>query len=273
MYGLIFNGKHSYSDMGLILLSKDRPILPEAKEVVEDLPGMDGEHDYSKVNSDNELKFKPRTHEITFYFDRNKINWRDPRVIRQAARKVAAWLGYGEAILVFDDEKDKQELAKVSNKLNLENQIESGRPFTVNFKCRPFPRQGTSTENIILDSDVLLDSDLRLDDEYQFAVTDATTVEVNNFGTHSVKPVIEVTGTFTTLQITVDGKTLNYTEAISNKTITLDCALLQVKEGVTNKNNVMTGSFLTLPVGINSVLISGTGLNCTVTFKFRPLYY
>lgn len=273
LYGLTFNGKHSYNDFSLIMLSKNRPILPEAKEVVEDIPGMDGEHDYSTANPDDELKYKSRTPEITFNFDRNKINWRDPRVIRQAARKVAAWLGCGEKVLVFDDEADKQELAKVSNKLDLENQIESGRPFTVNFKCRPFPCQIDSAETIILDSSILLDSDIRLDDAYQFVVTGNATVEVNNFGTHSVKPVIEIVGTFTTLSITVAGKTLNYTEAVSNKTITLDCALLQVKDGATNKNNAMTGDFLTLPVGVNSVQISGTGLNCTVTFKFRPLYY
>jgi predicted phage tail component-like protein len=234
---------------------------------------MDGEHDYSTVNTDNEVKYKPRTQECTFSFDRNKINWRDPRVIRQAARKIAAWLGCGEAVLIFDDESDKQEYAKVSNKLDLENQIESGRPFTVDFKCRPFPCQIDSVESITLDSNILLDSDLRLDDEYQFTVIGNRMVEVNNFGTHSVKPVIEITGSFTALSITVGGKTLNYTEAVSNKTIVLDCALLQAKDGIINKNNVATGLDLILPAGISSVEISGTALNCTVTFKFRPLYY
>ncbi len=273
MYGLTFNGKHSYNDMGLIMLSKDRPILPEAKEVVEDMPGRDGEYDYSTINPDSELKFKPRTQEITFNFDRNKINWRDPRVIRQAARKVAAWLGYGEAILVFDDESDKQEYAKVSNKLNLENQIESGRPFTVNFKCRPFPCQIDSMESIILDSSILLDSDLQLNDEYSFAITGNATVEVNNIGTHIVRPVIEVVGSFTTLSVTVAGKTISYIETVSNKTVTLDCALMQAKQGATNKNNKITGDFLILQPGKNQIQISGAGLNCTLTFKFRPLYY
>lgn len=273
MYGLTFNGKHSYNDMGLIMLSKNRPILPEVKEVVEDVQGADGEYDYSAINPDNELKFKPRIQEVTFNFDRNKLNKQDPRVIRQAARKVAAWLGRGESVLIFDDEADKQEYAKVNNKLDLENQIESGRPFTVNFKCRPFPCQIDSVESIILDSSILLDSDIRLDDVYQFTVNGNKTVEVNNFGTHSIKPVIEIMGTFTTLSITANGKTLNYAEAISNKTIILDCVLLQAKDGMTNKNNVMTGDFLILQSGINLVQITGTGLNCTVTFKFKPLYY
>lgn len=259
--------------MGLIMLSKDRPILPEAKEVVEDLPGMDGEHDYSTVNPDAEVKYKPRTHEITFNLDRNKISWHDPRAIRQAARKIAAWLGCGVAILVFDDEADKQEYARVSNKLDLENQIESGRPFTVNFKCRPFPCQIDSAEAITLDSNILLDGDLRLGDEYQFTMYGNKTVNINNFGTHTVKPVIEITGSFTAITFTLGSKSITYTENVTSKTITLDCVLKQAREGTTNKNNKVTGDFLTLPVGVNSIQITGTGLNCTVTFKFRPLYY
>jgi predicted phage tail component-like protein len=273
LFGLTFNGKHSFNDMGLILLSKDRPILPEPKEVTEDIPGADGEYDYSQVNSDNEQKYKPRVQEITFAFDRNNINWRDPRVIRQAARKIAAWLGCGESTLTFDDEADKQEYAKVNNKLDLENQIESGRPFTAQFRCRSFPCQIDSVETLMLDSKILLDSNLRLGDEFQFAVTGNTTVIVNNFGTHSIKPTIEITGSFTSITIAVGNKSITYSEAVSSKTIILDCAVKRASDGDTNKNNKLTGDFITLPVGVNSVQITGTGINCTVIFRFRPLYY
>jgi predicted phage tail component-like protein len=274
VFGLTFNGQHSYNNHGLIMLSKNRPILAEPKEIAEDAQGRDGEFDYSACNPDEEIKRKPRIQEITFAFDRNKINWRDPRVIRQKARSIAAWLGVGEALLVMDDESDKQEHAKVSNKLDLENQIETGRPFTVYFKCRPFSEQIDSSENItLLDSKVLLDSTLRLDDRYQFIITENTTIEVNNIGTHSVKPVIEITGTFNTLHFVASGKALIYNEALVSGTLSIDCKTMQARNGATNKGSMLSGYYLILAAGINSVQIGGAGLNCTVTFKFKPLYY
>ena len=46
LYGLTFNGRHS-SEFGLVMFSRNRPILPEPKLVAEDIPGMDGEYDFS----------------------------------------------------------------------------------------------------------------------------------------------------------------------------------------------------------------------------------
>jgi phage-related protein len=128
-------------------------------------------------------------------------------------------------------------------------------------------------ETITCESNVSLNSDLRLDDEYQYTVTGNATVEVNNFGTHKIKPVIEVTGSFTTISITMDGKTLGYAEALANGTVVIDNAKMQVAKDSINKNSVTTGDFLSLTAGVNSVQISGTGLNCTVSFKFKPMYY
>jgi predicted phage tail component-like protein len=273
IYGLTFNGKHSYRDFGLVMQSKNRPILPEPKIVTDEAACMDGEYDYSTVNPDNEVKYKSRTLEITFNFDRGKINCRNPFLIKQQARKIAAWLACGEAALIFDDELDKQELAKVVNKLDLESQVESGRPFTINFKCKPFSLLCETVEEIGLDTDIPLDSDYRLDESYIFNVSGNTSIEVNNFGTRNVKPVIEVMGTFTTLSITANGKIITYSESIASETITIDCEKLQTKKGILSKGQVVTGEYLTLITGLNAVQVSGSGLNCTITFKFRPLYF
>jgi predicted phage tail component-like protein len=133
LYGLTFNGKHSYKDFGLIMYSKNRPLLPEPKITTEDMPGMDGEYDYSAVNPDKEIKYKPREIEIEFTLKEPNL-----RLLRIKANKIAAWLACGEQKLIFDDEEDKYYLAKVANKLDLENQIVSIKRFTVQFRCRPF---------------------------------------------------------------------------------------------------------------------------------------
>lgn len=267
IYGLTFNGKHSFQDFGLVMFSKDRPLLPEPKIITEDAPGIDGELDYSSVNPDGETKYKDRPLEIEF-----TLKEPDPRYLRIKAREIAAWLACGEKQLVFDDEPDKFWLARVANRLDLENQIVSLKRFTIQFKCRPFAYWGQTTDNLILDSDILLDSDIRLDEEYSFSITGVTTVEVNNVGTRDTKPVIEVTGQFTTLAITVNGKTMTYNEALSSGTLRVDCEHMQVAIGSTNKTNAVN-DFIKIPVGINEVQIGGTGLNCTVSFIFRPQFY
>ena len=59
------------------MFSKNRPILPEPKIVSEDIPGMDGEYDYSNVNPDGEIKYKPRMIDIDF-----TLKERDPTKIK-----------------------------------------------------------------------------------------------------------------------------------------------------------------------------------------------
>jgi phage-related protein len=124
-----------------------------------------------------------------------------------------------------------------------------------------------------LDSNLILDSDIHLDpNEYSFTVASQRTISVNNYGTMNVSPITNITGSFSTLTISANGKTFSFSEAMSSNTLTIDHDKMTAKQGSDNKLSFVTGDFLTLIPGDNSITISGTGLNCTIDFVFAPKF-
>jgi len=261
IYGLTFNNVHS-STFGLYIKSK-QIISPEKNKRKLKIAGRNGSWDFG-----NET-YGDRYINVDF-----EILAENKGMLRLQIRDVLEWLS-GSGKLVFDDEIDKYYTAKVFSQIKPE-EIQSDGSFTVQFECNPFAELIYLAHEITdIDNDLLVHSKLRLDDLFQFDVNAPTTVEVNNFGTVPVRPTIKITGSFTTFSITYNEKTLNYNEAISNEEVIIDNENYTVKKGSINKLNVVTGNlntFLELPKGINNVDISGTGLNCTVVFNFRPMF-
>lgn len=247
MRGLTFNNKHSFTDMGLKMYSKVRNILPEPKTVYEDLPGVDGEYDYSDVNPDGRTKYRPFVDEIGFYLIEPNA-----AAVRTKAHQIAAWFACGESQLKYDDETGLYWIARIINKLDVESQLVRLKGFTAQFKCQPFAY-----------------GDSLVEAEYTGIVAPSDKV-ISNPGTF-VKPKITITGSFTTLTLACGGKTLTYSEAIAGATIVIDnfhC----IKDGNINKGNKLSGSFFEFANGNNTLSIGGTGLNCTVAVSFRPQY-
>lgn len=246
MTGLTFNGKHSYTDMGLVMVSKNRPILPEPYNITEELPGVDGDYDYSAVNPDGRVKYKPITDEIEFSFKE-----KSPANIRTKAHTIALWLACGQQQLRYDDDPGKYYLAKVINKLELESQIIRLKTFTVQFKRQPFAYALT-------------------EESHNYTVPGNKTI--NNPGTF-VKPKFTITGTFTTLALSCGGKTMTYSEAIAGATLVIDCdKMICIKDESINMSNKLSGSFFEFAAENNVLTIGGTGLDCTVNVSFRPQY-
>jgi predicted phage tail component-like protein len=246
MSGLKFNNKHS-TELGLNMLSKRRNILPEPVIITEELPGMDGDYDYSNVNPDGRTKYKPFVDEIEFSFiEKNPAN------VRTKAHSIASWLACGESQLMYDDDPGKYWLARIINKLDIESQLVRLKSFTAQFKCQPY---GYAVDEV---------------QEVYEGIAAPVDKVIANPGTY-VKPKITVTGSFTTLTLTCGGKTLTYSEAINGATIVID-NMQCIKDGAINVGNKLSGSFFEFVNGDNTLSIGGTGLNCSITVSFRPRY-
>ena len=63
--GVLFDEKHSYSDFGLVLNSKDIS-LPEPKTYIIDVPCADGSLDLSTALTGGDIKYKNRTIKLDF---------------------------------------------------------------------------------------------------------------------------------------------------------------------------------------------------------------
>lgn len=257
MIEVIFNNTNSKADLELITSEVKRPILPPFRKKEIEVLDKDGTYDFGGNTYDK------RIIEVTFsVIDKNR------KYLTLKARKIASWLSSKvEKQLIFSDEPDKFYLAKIYNNVDLERIVYAGT-FTVIFECQPFAFLIDNTENIDLDSEILLENDIRLGDEFSFNVNTTQTIELNNFGTASVKPIIKVQGNFNNLSI----GDFQYNETIDNETIEIDCNRYVVRKGITNKLNVTNNKFIELEEGLNYISIGGTNLNCTVSFIFNPKF-
>ncbi len=174
--------------------------------------------------------------------------------------------------LRFGYDPDVFYIVQKSTSLDIERDLMLGFLQLALFAAEPMKQLREYAADIDFDSEITWYHDIRFDDEFVFTMTGNTTVEVNNFGTLDVSPVIQIVGSFTTLNITIGDQTLIYSESLAAQTLTIDCAKFAAKVGITNKNNQVSGDWLELPVGVNEVAFAGTGMNFTVTFIFRPKF-
>ncbi|MDP4092601.1 MAG: phage tail family protein [Bacillota bacterium] len=263
-----FNNKHSFRDFGIVSKSKNRPVSPEPKTVYEELPGMDGDYDFSEANPDGRVKYKARPIDLECSFLQRNMTY-----LRIRAHEIAAWLDCGEMPLIFDDETAAYYLARNSNKLDLETQIARFGRFTLSFKCRPFAFSVVnSNEQIKFGQGLICGYGYRLDMVPTiYPISGPTVLNVYNPGRY-VKPIIHINGSCTTLTITSGSKSLSYNKPLVNSELIIDCSNPMASINGINVNNDLSGEYIEFGNGDNALQISGTGLNFTLTLDFRYLY-
>lgn len=251
------------SAIGLhVLRGSGRPVLPSTRDRTLVVPGRDGALDFG-------ADLEPRYFQLECAFIT-----RSPADLQEHADTLAKLLvdarGKPRTVdLVFSVHPERTYSVRYSGSLPIDRLVGMGRFALPLVAYDPY----AYLVEPILDSDILLDSDIRLGGEsYDFTITGNTTVNLRNEGPINLAPAIEIAGTFTTISITANGKTLQYVEAINNQTLVIDGEMMTAKVGTTNKLSKISGSFIDLVSGDNSITISGAGLNCTVTFMFKSKY-
>jgi len=125
-YGLKFKEKHSYNELGLIMRSVDRSLLPAVKRQQVDITFLDGKFDLAK-----EPVYDNRVISVVFVY-----HFKNPADMQNKKRQMAAWLS-GFDKLVFDDEPDKYYEAKVFEAVPIEQSLKR-MAVQVGFECKPF---------------------------------------------------------------------------------------------------------------------------------------
>lgn len=270
VYGFSINGVHS-STFGLIVRSVNRTILPAIRQNYQQISGRHGTYDYSDRTLDD------RIIEIECDFMENTMG-----DLRVKSRRLAAWLySLGKKSKIkFDDESTLYYLGKPANQIDLEQFMTIGT-FKLQFRCDPFVYYDGYADSPVNDHNIPLFAQVADSDTYTFSVgSSPQSVTVNNYG-HIENPfTLEITGgVCSTLSIRTlaDNKILNYTEAIAaGQKVTIDMDKMTADKDGINKLSVLTGDFLTLPVGYSQVTLSGTGLNSvtplSIHFKIQPRF-
>lgn len=252
------------SDIGLkVLRGSGRPILPATRDRILVIPGRSGAWDFG-------TDLGPREFPLDCAFIT-----RSPAELQAHAETLAKLLvdGYGiprTVDLVLSLQPERVYHVRYSGSLPIDRLVGMGR-FTLPLVA--FDPFGYLDEPS-LDSEIILDSDTRLDgEEYSlYAVNDSRSGVVPNIGSIISRPTIEVTGSFTTLTITANGKTFAFNEAMAGETLMINGESLTAKIGTTNKLTAVSGDFIEFLPGDNLVEVSGTGLNIDIKFVVKPKF-
>ena len=275
MIGFSFKGRHS-STLDIGVRSADRTLIPQKRKNDIIIPGRHG----SMVPGE---EIYDRRYIKTILGLINNEDWVD---LRLNSREVAEWLS-GEGKLIFDDEPDKFYIASVYDAVGLEQMhLQPIGGAEVTFDCQPFAYMvvDTSTDDTWEQADYPWLISIPWDNSvtYSFSATGTKTFVFDNPGTQQLdykapegsKSIIRITGSWTTLNLTLNGKTLNYTTSGSGILI-FDNVEMEVTVDGVNRLAYLNGDideFLPIKPGNNSIRITGTGLNVQVYLDFKPMW-
>jgi predicted phage tail component-like protein len=269
-----FNNINS-TDYNLVCKSVNRPILPPLRPRMTEVYGKSGLIDYGGGDY--------ATKQITMHIGYIGTDYNE---LRTRARNIAAWINTNQwAKLIINDETDKFYLARVIEGIDFETLNRVGET-DITFECQPFAYMTADTgiDYTWDEADFSWETELMwlTSAPYTFTATGTEPFVFNNPGTKEInykspqgsKSQIIITGTWTSFEITLNGKSLEYTEA-GTGTVTIDNIEMEVDLGGTNKLSVLDGdldSFLTVLPGENTLTITGESLNVTVTIDIRPMW-
>lgn len=250
---------------GLVFL-KDHyhPLTPEMRNKTMTIPGMSGEWDFGS-------EWGSRPFNLPF-----AIIEYDRYELQRKLRAFVAFLldAYGkprEIKLSFDYEPDKYYSVKVAGKVDVERVIHTGRFDLPLIAHKPYAKSATTSDKYILDSDISVMADIMLDTGISdWAITYPQTFEVINNGSVAIPLSLTVEGSGTNVTLSANGKTLSL-GTFTNKTIEIQDNYVIKFDRVADMTST-NGVFLTLLPGINTITVSGTNLNLTVSESLTYQY-
>lgn len=255
--GIRFKGIHS-EDIGVLVRTKNRPILPEEKQRTIESNAIDGIIDLSQTDYQEHPFYQERIFQSDIL-----VTGKDIYDLQKRVSKAAAWL-MGSGDLIYDDMPYVIWKARVISGVDFAPQIYGTQAvLSVSFQVDTWSECKYSTEELDdmpLDSEILLDSDIQLDmsEYFQYPLTAGrNTITVTNLGTVYVQPVLRFTGQSDYLVITCRDDTLTYSQPFS--ALNIDCKAQSVTENDVVKTQYASGTFPELAAGETTMTIKATG--------------
>lgn len=253
-------------ELGLqTLRDSKRPGLPPTVDTVVSLPNMHGAYDFGGYLGPRSLPLD------CAFMARNSYE------LQQHIQTLAALLidGNGKPRnleLIYSNKPDRAFTVRYTGSWDIIRLAGLGT-FTLPFTAfDPFAYQTEDTLQVTTwDTDMTWESDLSWEDEYFYEITGPVTLDINNFGLLNAKPIFEITGSFTSLSLTVGGVAFTYSAPMTG-TLVLDFNLKTAKHNGANALGNTNGMFGVLPVGNSDVIVGGSGINISMDIRFRAKY-
>ena len=229
MYGITFNGRHSFNDMGYKILSNREIKSPSKIKVKRSVPYMNGSYDFSNLYGGN--CFTDRVLEYTFLL--KATSNKNLEAVRMDCEN---WLmGTNEQTKLIDDNMNLYYYLAECENIEFEDMGLVGK-LTATFNAYPFRLYGWVEGNDLWDR---FNFELDVSQEVKFDIEGSKDIVLYNQGATHVKPTII---------------------ASSNMEIVKDDITYSIEKGKTNDWQFVLG------VGENHLTVKGTG---TIEFEFR----
>lgn len=229
MYGITFNGRHSFNDMGYKILSNREIKSPSKIKVKKSVPYMNGSYDFSNLYGGN--CFTDRVLEYTFL-----LRATSNKNLEAVRMDCESWLmGTNEQTKLIDDNMNLYYYLAECENIEFEDMGLIGK-LTATFNAYPFRLYGWVEGNDLWDR---FNFELDVSQEVKFDIEGSKDIVLYNQGATHVKPTII---------------------ASSDMEIVKDDITYSIKKGTTNDWQFVLG------VGENHLTVKGTG---TIEFEFR----
>lgn len=246
------------------LRDSQRPVAPGTVDTTVSMPGMHGAYDFGAT-----LGPLPLPLDCAFA---TSSAYELQRLVSKLAQLLIDGNGRPRTLaLEYSNRPGQVYYVRYSGTAPIQRIVGLGRFTLPMVAFDPFAYTPFDTSEINVDTKIPVDMALSVDASYGIALTSPGVLVVDNFGTQDARPIIEVAGSFTSLTVTLGGKTTTYSQPHSG-TITLDFAKRIARSGAVNVFSNTNRTFGSLPVGKSDVAIGGTGINITVRVKFKAKF-
>ncbi len=268
----VFIDDFRLQDLGLyVKLSSQEPILPPTRDLVVEIPGMNGAYDYG-------ADFQPRPFDLDCMFE--QMSFTDLKFkVRELIRLFVDGYGRPKTVkLKFGDEMDKFYFVRVSGGVPLDRL--TGMPsFTL-----PLTAFDPNAYSVVNNDEITWGSEeITFASSYLLGTIGAGTHEitapttiVETVNGYTLKPLFNINGTGTNVIVSSNGKSFSL-GTFTNTSWVIDgdrwTVLKNGANGLSDYNkNYPSGDWIELINGDNEITISGTGLNLTFEVRFRDKY-
>jgi predicted phage tail component-like protein len=258
---------YSLRSFGLCCEKQNHPLTPNFKSKTLSIPGKVGLYDFGAEMQEREISFNIGA------IDKDKT------ALQYKLRQFVAFLhdAYGKPRsirLTFDYEPDKYYVVKISNRIEPDRVSRTGK-FTLQFTAYdPYAYSSVYADEILWGSNIITFISSYLlghsGSDGLKTINAPTTLNIHVDGL-AIKPVIEITGSATSLVISANGYTI-VLPAFASASWVIDCNNYTVlKNGANAFGLVSLREFILLP-GNNDVSVTGTGINVSTRIKSRDKY-
>ena len=266
MYGFTYRGKHS-SEFGLLMNTKDRPVMPPMRKEKATAMYRDGDVDYS--NSGGRIYYDDRIVKLTLTVIKPEL-----RQTHDTVSKIVSWLSGWYDELIFDDMPYTVWLARPEDLGSIEASLHRIGKFTVQFRCKPFNRDivGFGFEvGSIIPVGTEIPINYRSNTAISFSIGTEVEYNFNNVGDAPTHPIISIVADshISNIQIRLNGCILTYDKSFSE--ISFDCSSWRAMSGGIEVTSAVSGDYPELIPGENKIAITADNSG-KITIDGYPQY-